>query len=98
MPDCGASDQAGNDSVASEELQELKEENRRLRKSLTLLHTYSLRIQEQRDTLLVHRNKLLDAWEAVAGWMRKDYRADEQPGSLVGQIDQAHGEFPHQEH
>ena len=51
---------------------ELKEEIERLRKSLALLHTYGPRIQEQRDTLLVDRDKLLDACDAVATWMRDD--------------------------
>jgi hypothetical protein len=94
MLEWGAADQVGNDSVMSEELQDLKDENERLRKSLALLHTYSLRLQEQRDTLVVHRDKLLDACEAVASWMRDDYRADEYPRSLLEQLDDTIGEFP----
>ncbi len=67
-----AADRVRNDSVLSEEMLELKEEIERLRKSLALLHTYCLRIQEQRDTLLVDRDKLLNACQAVATWMRDD--------------------------
>jgi len=51
------------------------------RKLLALLHTYSLRFQEQRDILLQERDKLLDACEAVATRMRDDYRSDECLGT-----------------
>ena len=46
------SEQAGNDPAMSAELEELKEENEGLRRSLTLLHAHSLSLQDQLDTLL----------------------------------------------
>ena len=93
-----AADQAGNDSVMSEELQNLKDENERLRKSLALLHTYSLRVSEQHDTLLVQRDKLLDTCEAAASRVRDGYRADEYSTHLREQLEDAIGEFPRQKY
>jgi hypothetical protein len=79
--------QAVKDSAISEELQQLKDENERLRKSLTLLHAHSLRIQDQLDILLGHRNTLLDAFEVVASRVPADPRADEYSGALAGPLD-----------
>jgi hypothetical protein len=84
-----ASAQTGKDSAMCEELQELKDENERLRKSLTLLHAHSLRIQDQLDALLGGRNTSLDACGVVASWVPEDRRADEYPGALAGQLDSA---------
>jgi hypothetical protein len=42
------------DPALSEELDGLKEENERLKKSLALLHAHSLRLQEQLDTLILY--------------------------------------------
>jgi hypothetical protein len=66
MLERGASKQAGKESAMSDELQELKDENERLRKSLTLLYMHSLKIQDQLDTLLAQENTVLDVCEAVA--------------------------------
>lgn len=46
---------AAEHSVMSGELEELKDENQTLRKSLTLLHAHSLRLQDRLDSLLVDR-------------------------------------------
>ena len=62
----GASGQAGNDPATIEDIRELKDENETLRKSLTLLHAHSLRIQDQLDTLLGNGDERLDASEAMA--------------------------------
>jgi hypothetical protein len=81
-----ASAQTGKDSAMCEELQELKDENERLKKSLTLLHAHSLRIQDQLDALLGGRNTSLDARGVVASWVPEDRQADEYPGALGGQL------------
>ena len=86
MVELGASGQEGDESAMHDEIQELKDENERLRKSLTLLHTHSLRIQDQLDTLLGHRNALLDACEAVAAGVPEGPRADEYSRSSVGPL------------
>ncbi len=88
-----ASDQTGNHPASSEDLQELKDENERLRKSLTLLHAHSLRLQDQLDTLLAQENTMLDACERVASRMQEAPRADEYPGSLAGSLDDAICEY-----
>jgi hypothetical protein len=92
MLERGAAQERGNDSPSSGELQELKDENQRLRRLLSLLHTYSLRLQAQRDALVAHRDKLLDPCEAIACRMREDYRVDEYSESLMEQLDDAIGE------
>jgi hypothetical protein len=46
-----AAEQAETDEARREELLALKHENERPRKSLALLCTYSLNLQEQRDTV-----------------------------------------------
>jgi hypothetical protein len=88
-----AAGQARDHSVMSEELHGLRDENERLRKSLALLHTYSVRVQEQRDILAVQRDKLLDACETATTWLRDDDRAEEDPTQLLGQLDNALGGF-----
>jgi hypothetical protein len=65
-----AGEQAGDDAALNEELLELKHENEGLRKSLAVLYTYSQRVQEQSDTVLVHRNRLLDECEEVVPRMQ----------------------------
>ena len=92
MLERGAAQERGNDSPSSGELQELKDENQRLRRLLSLLHTYSLRLQAQRDALVAHRDKLLDPCESIACRMREDYRVDEYSESLMEQLDDAIGE------
>jgi hypothetical protein len=83
----------GNNSLMIEELEELKDENQRLRKSLALLHTYSLRVQEQRDTLVAQRETLLEVSEAVASWMRNDDRSDDSLMLVLEQLDDVIGEL-----
>lgn len=87
MLESGASDQARAESVMNQELQELKDENARPRKSLALLHASSLTLREQRDTLVVQRDQLLDAYDAFVFGMRADHRAEEYSSSLRGQFD-----------
>jgi hypothetical protein len=77
----------------SERLQELKDENGRLRKSLRLLHAHSLRLQAQLDTLLAPKNETMGACEEIASRMREDVRAEGYPGSLAGQLDDALREY-----
>ena len=45
------------DSVTPEETQKLKDENERLRKSLALLYTYSLRVHEERRPVAYHHRR-----------------------------------------
>jgi hypothetical protein len=84
MRERGASEQAGNHPTLSEELRELKDENERLRKSLTLLHAHSLRLQDQLDTVLVQKDTMSGACEAVASGLREASRADGYPRVLGG--------------
>lgn len=70
MLEGGASEPTRNDPVPSEEFDGLKEENERLRKSLALLHAHSLRIQDQLDTLLLHRSESVVECKAVTPDMR----------------------------
>jgi superfamily II RNA helicase len=83
----------GNDSLLIEEVEELKIENQRLRKSLALLHTYSLRVQEQRDTLVAQRETMLEVSEAVASCMRDDDRSDDYFIVVLEQLDDVIGEL-----
>jgi hypothetical protein len=83
----------GNNSLMTEELDELKDENQRLRKSLALLHTYSLRLQEQRDIIVAQRETLLEVIEAVASRMRDDDRSDDSFTAVLEQLDEVIGEF-----
>ena len=62
----GAADQGGNDSEMTEELRELKDENEKLRRSLALLHTYSLKLHKQFESLAAQSDRLLDECEAAA--------------------------------
>ena len=89
---------SGNDSLMIEELEELRGENQRLRKSLALLHTYSLRVQEQHDTLVAQRDKLLEASEAVASRMRDDGRADNYSMTMLEQLENVIGELSSNTH
>jgi hypothetical protein len=89
MLEPGASEHYGDVSAMSEALQELKDENERLRKSLTLLYTHCLRIQDQLDTLLVREDHVSDGRGAVASRIWEDPRADEYPGPSVEQLDGA---------
>jgi hypothetical protein len=94
MLEWGAADRDADDSVLSEVLRDLKVENEKLRKSLDLLHSYTLRVQEQCDALVTHRDKLLGTCEDVAFWIRGHYRANEYPRSLLEQLDEAIGIAP----
>ena len=67
----GAADQGGNDSEMNEELRELKDENEKLRRSLALLHTYSLKLHKRCETLAAQSDGLLDECEAAACLMRQ---------------------------
>jgi hypothetical protein len=82
-----ASEQDGNHPATTEELQALKDENERLRKSLTLLHAHSLRLQDQLDTLLLHETESAHASEAVSPGVRENPRAEQYPGSAARQLD-----------
>ncbi len=53
-----ASERAGNHPATTEELQALKDENERLRKSLTLLHAHSLGLQDQLDALVAEKDEM----------------------------------------
>ncbi len=79
--------QDGKDSAISEEFQELKDENERLRKSLTLLHTHSLRLQDQLEAVLGYRNTLPAADDLAACRVSEDPGSDRDPGALAGQFE-----------
>jgi hypothetical protein len=81
-----ASEPARHDPALSEELEGLKEENGRLRKSLALLHAHSLRIQDQIDTLLSHGTESADAYEAVGAGMLENAGAVPYPRPATGQL------------
>jgi hypothetical protein len=89
-----AAGRASDDSTVDEELLELKDENKELRKSLALLHAYSLRVQEQRDMLAGQRDRLLDACRAIASWMQDNEPAWEAPTDLWEQLNDAIDELP----
>jgi hypothetical protein len=76
-----ASEQDGNHPATTEELQALKDENERLRKSLTLLHAHSLRLQDQLDTLLLHETESAHASEAVSPGVREN-----SPGGAIPRV------------
>jgi hypothetical protein len=84
----GTSDQDANHPTPGEELQELKDENERLRRSLTLLHAHSLSLQDRLDALLARTDTMSGACEALAARMREAPRADVYPRSSAGQIDE----------
>ena len=75
----GAADQGGNDSEMNEELRELKDENEKLRRSLALLHTYSLKLHKHCETLAAQSDRLLDECEAAAVLLC----GDDYPRSLL---------------
>ena len=85
----GPSGQAENGPATIEDIQELKSENETLRKSLTLLHTHSLRLQDQLDTLIGNGDERLDASEAMASRVPEGARADQDSWSSVGPLDGA---------
>jgi hypothetical protein len=85
----GASGQAGNDPATIEDIRELKDENETLRKSLTLLHAHSLRIQDQLDTLLGNADERLNAREAMVSRLTDGPHAHENSRSSVGPLDGA---------
>ena len=86
MLDRVASEQAGNHPAMSAELEELRDENVGLRRSLTLLHAHSLSLQDQLDTLL-EKVRMSGKCDAVASRMREGRRAVEYPGSPGGHHD-----------
>ena len=61
------SDRIGIDSVTYEQMQKLKSENEQLRKLLSLLYTYSLRVHEELDAF-----SSLDARRSVSFKVRRD--------------------------
>jgi hypothetical protein len=73
----GAVDRARNGSAESEQILEMKEEIERLRKTLALLHAHCLSVEEERDALLVQRDKLRDSNDAVTSGMRDNYQSDD---------------------
>ena len=81
------SEQARDCPAPSHEVEGLREENGRLRKSLALLHAHSLRIQDQLDTLLLHGAESARASEAVALGVREDSPAEQYLGSAAPQLD-----------
>ncbi len=81
MPERGASEPARDDPAPSEELEGLKEENGRLRKSLALLHAHSLRIQDRLDALLLHGTESADGGVAVAPGMQERARFERPTSS-----------------
>jgi hypothetical protein len=70
-------------------LEELKDENEKLKKSLGLLHAYSLKVHGERNELFNHRSALLDLCEAVGSWMRQDCQANPSAKPLLNQLDGA---------
>jgi hypothetical protein len=82
-----ASEPTRKDLALTEELDGLKEENGRLRKSLALLHAYSLKLQDQLDSLLLHGTEAAGACEAVAPGTRENSRAEPYPVSAADQLD-----------
>jgi hypothetical protein len=81
-----AAGRASDVSSVEEELVGLKDENEKLRKSLALLHAYSLRVQEERDMLAEQRDRLLDACRAIASRMQDNDPAWEASSDLWGQL------------
>ncbi len=89
MVDSRATDQASGESVMNSELQELKDDNERLRKTLGVLHTHSLKLREQRDILLEQRDELVDVCAAIARSIRDEQRAAKSVNSSPGQFNGA---------
>ena len=83
------SGQAGDDPATIEDIQELRDENETLRKSLTLLHAHSLRIQDRLDALLERGNKPRDARETVACRVPEGPPEDGSSRPSVGPLDVA---------
>jgi hypothetical protein len=73
----------------SDERQVLQHEIDQLRKSLSILYAYSLKIGEHRDTLERQRDRLVDACESGASWIQGNYRAGERPKSLLKELEDA---------
>jgi hypothetical protein len=84
-----ASDAAWNEPRKSMELAELTDQNQKLKRSLALLHAYSLDVHGQRNRLVMHRTALLVVCEDVVSWMRQHCRTDERAKPLLDQLDHA---------
>ena len=93
----GADDQSRNDPPSSGKLQDLKEENHRLRRLISLLHGYSLRLLSQRDALMADRDQLFDTRERTACRMREDDLVDEDSGASLVRLVSAIGSSDPQE-
>jgi hypothetical protein len=82
----------------SDERQVPQHEIDQLRKSLSILYAYSLKIREHRDTLEQQRDRLVDACESGASWIQDNYRASERPKSLLKELEDAIAEVRRQKH
>jgi predicted nuclease with TOPRIM domain len=88
MLEWGDSKPHGDHPASSEELQELKDENERLRKSLTLLQAHSLSLKDRLDTLLAEEEPRLGACETVALRIREVLGSDDCLGPLAEHLDE----------
>jgi len=82
-------DQGMDESVMRDELQELKDDNERLRRALAVLHIHSLRLRDQRDILLEQRDELVNACAAIVRCMRDEQRVETSSDFSPGQFDDA---------
>jgi len=73
----------------SKEQQALQYQIEVLRRVFNVLYTYSLKIREQRDTLVKQRDRLVEACESGISWIRDDYRVSERTASPLKQLDDA---------
>jgi hypothetical protein len=72
------------ESLPNEELDGLKDDNERLRRTLSVLHIHSLRLREQRDRLRKERDELVIASAAIGGCVRADPRMEKSSSSSPG--------------
>jgi hypothetical protein len=80
-------DQTRVEFLTNQELNELKDDNERLRKTLSVLHIHSLRLTEQRDRLLDQRDELVNAFAVIGGCMRADPQMEQSSSSSLGHFD-----------
>ncbi len=79
----GDADQGMKAPPSSGKLEELRDENQRLRRLISLLHAYSLNLLTQRDTVTAERDRLFDGCEATACRMRENVLVDADPGARL---------------
>jgi len=81
--------QTRSEASTSQKLQELKEDNERLRKTLAVLHLHSLRLRDQRDILLEQRDGLLDACTEIVRRVQNGQLVDNASSSSREQFNDA---------